>query len=159
MGKIAISCSWCGNEIFRYPSAIGKHAFCSSDCRSKFLSKQHNPDGYIKHQHLSEFNLKVNPSRMTMETRQKLRAFHLGKGEGKAYPKIYGQHAHRVTAEQVLGRPLEPGEVVHHKDGDKLNFSPDNLIVFSSQEEHAKHHLEIEKIIYGTVMGREVMPK
>ncbi|WP_243259146.1 HNH endonuclease signature motif containing protein [Clostridium sp. 'deep sea'] len=77
---------------------------------------------------------------MTKEVRAKLRISHLGKGEGKSYRKYYGRHEHRVVAEKKLGRKLRKGEVVHHIDGDKLNNSPDNLMVFSSQEEHAAWH-------------------
>ena len=28
---------------------------------------------------------------------------------------------HRVLAEQMLARPLTPGEIVHHRDGDSTN--------------------------------------
>lgn len=38
---------------------------------------------------------------------------------------------HRVVAEQKLGRPLEPWEVVHHKDRNKLNNDPRNLWSFA----------------------------
>lgn len=47
---------------------------------------------------------------------------------------------HRVVAERKLGRPLEPWEVVHHKDRNKLNNNPDNLWVFRDQEEHDDAH-------------------
>jgi hypothetical protein len=60
----------------------------------------------------------------------------------RGYVKAPGQrrHAHRVVAEQVLGRALLPGEVVHHEDQNKTNNGPENLVVFPSQKEHAKHH-------------------
>lgn len=45
-----------------------------------------------------------------------------------------------VIAEQMLGRALLPGEVVHHRDGDKLNNSSENLDVLQSQSEHATLH-------------------
>lgn len=44
---------------------------------------------------------------------------------------------HRWLVEQALGRPLLPGEVVHHKDGDSLNNDLGNLIVLPSQRVHA----------------------
>ncbi len=63
-----------------------------------------------------------------------------GKGKGKSYPKLYGRHAHRVIAEQKIGRPLRRGEIVHHKDEDRTNYAPDNLEVLPSQSEHMKLH-------------------
>jgi len=78
---------------------------------------------------------------MIPETREKLRNAHLGKGSGKTYTKFYGKHEHRIVAEQKLGRKLLPGEIVHHIDENKKNNHPDNIQIFSSQSEHAKHHM------------------
>ncbi|GGR74415.1 hypothetical protein GCM10008959_39600 [Deinococcus seoulensis] len=47
---------------------------------------------------------------------------------------------HRMVAQECLGRPLLPGEVVHHRDGNSLNNAPENLLVLPSQRYHA--HLE-----------------
>lgn len=63
-----------------------------------------------------------------------------GRGEGRSYIKRYGRHEHRVVAEQTIGRALLPGEVVHHKDGNKRNNDPANLEVLPNQGEHAKIH-------------------
>ena len=35
---------------------------------------------------------------------------------------------HRRVAREVLGRPLFPEEVVHHRDGNSLNNNPGNLL-------------------------------
>lgn len=48
--------------------------------------------------------------------------------------------AHRLVASQMLGRPLLPGEVVHHRDGNTRNNVPENLLILPSQAAHA--HLE-----------------
>jgi hypothetical protein len=45
-----------------------------------------------------------------------------------------------VIAEQVIGRPLAKGEIVHHIDGNKQNNDPSNLQVMT-QSEHMKLHL------------------
>ena len=77
---------------------------------------------------------------MVPETRKKLREKHLNKGAGKSYEKTYSRHTHRVVAEQMLGRKLLPGEVVHHEDENKRNNDPSNLKVFPSQAAHAAYH-------------------
>jgi len=43
---------------------------------------------------------------------------------------------HVLIAERLLGRPLQKGEIVHHKDFDKFNNSDDNLLVPISRQEH-----------------------
>lgn len=129
------TCDACGKAITVYgrrPQAQ-KHHFCSMDCARSFLS-----------QHMSEMNGQLNPTRMTPEVRAKLREARQDSGEGKTYTKTYGRHTHRVVAEQMLGRPLLPGEVVHHIDGDKRNNDPSNLMVFVSQAEHARWHKQHE---------------
>lgn len=90
---------------------------------------------------MQKMNAELNPTRMTPEVRRKLREARLGTGEGLTYTKIYGKAAHRVVAEQMLGRKLLPGEVVHHLDGNKQNNDPENLYVFASQAEHAEWHM------------------
>jgi len=47
---------------------------------------------------------------------------------------------YRCVAEKKLGRKLRKGEVVHHKDRNKLNNSSCNLWVFANQKEHDRIH-------------------
>lgn len=43
-------------------------------------------------------------------------------------------YEHRLVAEEMIGRPLADDEVVHHKDGNRLNNSRENLVVMKRQE-------------------------
>ena len=53
----------------------------------------------------------------------------------------YIPHDYQTRATSfILGRPLLPGEVVHHINGDNR---PENLRVFSSQAEHKENDKEV----------------
>lgn len=108
---------------------MSENPCCSSVCAKKFTSER-----------MTNMNVEINPERMVPETREKLRESRLGSGEGKTYTKTYGRHTHRIVAEEILGRPLKEGEVVHHEDEDKRNNDPSNIKIFSSQAEHARYH-------------------
>lgn len=63
----------------------------------------------------------------------------------KGYRRVRGDNGtqvyeHRLVLERHLNRKLTPFEVVHHKDGDKLNNALSNLEVFSSQSDHIQEH-------------------
>lgn len=46
---------------------------------------------------------------------------------------------HRLVVEQAIGRKLLSTEIVHHKDGNKLNNAIENLEIMS-RSEHARLH-------------------
>jgi hypothetical protein len=50
-------------------------------------------------------------------------------------------YVHRLVAEIILDRPLHSDEVVHHKDGNGLNNSAENLeILFANEHNHISSH-------------------
>jgi hypothetical protein len=149
-------CDWCGKEFERLECCMKekKHTFCCRQCLADFSNKNKNPIGYaaIKDftnisDHMTKLNKAMNPTRMTLETRNKLRDAHLGKGKCKGYSKIYSRLAHRVIAEQLLGRPLTDKEVVHHRDGNRYNNTPENLVVFPTAGDHTRFHNELRWFI------------
>jgi len=56
--------------------------------------------------------------------------------------KINGKQVlrHRIAAEKKIGRPLLPGEEVHHKDFNRGNDDPENLVVCANRKEHKAYH-------------------
>ena len=49
---------------------------------------------------------------------------------------------HRLIIEKKINRSLRKSEVVHHKDTDKQNNNPRNLLLLKNQKEHIKLHLQ-----------------
>ena len=152
--KLLVKCDFCGKEMYRCPSHIHRHNFCSRQCLADYSSKSRNPKGYDTLKDytnisatFTRINKEMNKSRMTGDVRAKLRLARLNSGAGVTYPKYYGRHEHRVIAERILGRPLKDGEVVHHIDGDVRNNALENLRIFASQAEHARFHAELNAVL------------
>lgn len=63
---------------------------------------------------------------------------------GYRYVRIGGKRKleHRAVMESHLGRPLGRTEVVHHKDGNKLNNTISNLELKAGQAEHLLEHIK-----------------
>lgn len=152
--KLLIKCDYCHREFYKDSYKLTKHNFCCRECLANFSSKKKNPNGYATLKDFtnisatfSKNNKITNKTRMTPEVREKLRNSRLNNGKGLTYTKQYGVHEHRIVAEEMLGRPLRDGKVVHHKDRNKRNNDPSNIMIFSLQSEHASFHAELKKIL------------
>ena len=150
--KLKLKCDYCGKEIYKDSARITKHNFCSRKCLADFSSKSKNKEHYLELKDYTNMvnvfkrvNKETNKKRMTFAVREKLRNSKLGTGLGKTYTKFYGRHEHRIVAEEMLGRKLQKGEVIHHIDGNKRNNRPENLMIFESLSEHSKYHMQLRK--------------
>lgn len=72
----------------------------------------------------------------------------------QGYPRmsagpLRGIRIHRIIGAAKLGRPLRKDEDVHHKDRDRLNFSPENIEVMGHREHgcvSAKQHHVLKEL-------------
>jgi len=126
-----LKCGTCGKEFEKLNTIIFPNNFCSRKCAVAFTSPR-----------MSQMNRDLNPDRMNIHLRIKLRKAKLKNSKGcKSYRKFLGRHLHRIVAEETAGRDLIKGEVVHHLDEDIHNNHADNLQILPSQAEHAKIHM------------------
>ena len=99
----------------------------------------------------------VTPEQQRRANNRAAQLARIGSIKPTTYRKRNGRHEHRVVAEQMLGRALKAGEIVHHIDGNKHNNDPCNLQVMT-QGEHVFEHIQPEAI---TLVwdGREWSPR
>lgn len=72
----------------------------------------------------------------------KFKASHGAYVDDKGYVRISagplrGKRLHTIIAEAKIGRKLKPDEDVHHKNGNKLDISPDNLQILGHRDHGA----------------------
>jgi hypothetical protein len=60
---------------------------------------------------------------------------------------------HRQVVALSINRPLTSKEVVHHKDANRSNNSPNNLVLYATEKEH---HLGSSPIWDGALNGEDV---
>ena len=73
--------------------------------------------------------------------------------EHNPYPRVRKDgvlsYRHRDMAALKLGRKLKTGETVHHKNGNKEDWHPDNIIIFSSQSAHMVYENYLQRQVQG----------
>jgi hypothetical protein len=145
--RITLKCARCGGVFERLECQIklssgakARGCFCSKKCMEE--SRKHGSTLQCKqcgksfYRRYGEQGGTIN-SFCSLTCRDLFRTEHL---KPTTYIKRGGRHYHRTAAEKAIGRPLTGAEVVHHKDNNKHNNEPHNIIVFPSQKEHALFH-------------------
>lgn len=129
---VARICELCGVDFDIEAAQLNRKGygrFCSRSCHYAWRRSPKNvgaarrwirPDGYVI---------------------LRIPGHHLADRNGDVYE-------HRLVAEHAIGRLLEPGEVVHHHDGNLSNNAPENLGV-TTQSEHAAEHARQRSLAQG----------
>jgi len=112
----------CANDVSK-----GGHGYCGKHAQRM---RRHADHSY------------VTPEEQRRESNRDAQLSRVKAVKPNTYRKYHGQHEHRVVAEQKIGRPILPGEHVHHIDGNKHNNHPDNLVVMTASEHHKLHAKE-----------------
>lgn len=120
-------CVHCGN-LFTVTKKYQQKRFCGHSCAFRNIF----PNG--------------NPSAMTPEAGKKSGDSRRRSGKSNGYVKRFNRHEHRVVAEEMLGRKLAPEEVVHHKDHNRGNNSPENLQVMKRNDHSRLHSGDILRV-------------
>jgi len=142
--RLKLACAECGVSFERLACQVGRGRgrFCSRACLGK--SKRHGSEIFCAlcdepfYRRFGEQDLELRKRQFcSRECYMEWRAL---KMKDDVYAKIGARHIHRLVAERVLGRPLTADEIVHHKDLNRHNNEPSNLVVFPNQSMHSKCH-------------------
>ena len=142
--RVVFNCQVCGKqtETQRCWFKRAKNHFCSPECNLQFQ--------------WDRICLLMKPYQGAMEKSQNWKGGRINNGLGYMmikmpnHPRADGQGyvlEHIVVAEQMLGRPLAKGEVVHHKDKNRANNLQENLQVFPSRAEHTLMHHRTKDVL------------
>lgn len=151
--KVTRRCNYCGKEYMVFYSKITQHGCCSSECKKKHCRKMcDEKNEKVCANCGSVFYRTGKPKYKSFCSQECSKEYMKGiqspfwKGgtelnTGYRMLKVNGKYEleHRVLMERHIGRKLEPGEVVHHKDGNRKNNLLNNLIIMEKRE-HDRYH-------------------
>lgn len=115
------SCSNCGIKFTAYRQGKSGLHFCSQDCSKQYM-KGENHHSFISGTTINSAGYKC-----------------IKVGDKYLYE-------HRLIMEEFLNRKLDKNEVVHHKDGNKLNNDLNNLELMTKHEHDIFHTKQRQSI-------------
>ena len=142
-----VACGICAAPVYCRPSRIRQ--FCSKACygKAKIVNPEHCSVGDCKQRvlakamcskHYGRAEKYGDPNKVTMRKRGT-------GGYTTAGYLIIGRDGrqrmeHVLIAEAALGKPLPPGSVVHHGNGNPSDNRPDNLVICPGEWYHRLIH-------------------
>lgn len=125
----------CGKEfhVARWQLESGRGKYCSNECKYKYRVRPSGLKYVIKAKNKGWFK--------SGDTRNVPSFPYFDKSLGYMKISIKGKEYkyHRYVLSVYLGRELDVDELVHHKDGNRLNNSLENLEIMS-RSAHMKLH-------------------
>jgi len=150
---VEISCTLCGKTVKIPPRRVKGFRYCSRECRAKGSSGERHyihrrPDIYEfqkkrLNQYKGDWKKENNPNWGGGKSKL-MSGYILIKCDSHPYVNKAGYVLeHRLVMEKHLGRILLPSEIVHHINGNVQDNRIENLMLFSNQAEHNKHHFSL----------------
>jgi hypothetical protein len=146
-------CKICGKEFYLLDCQIkwDRGKYCSRGCssighrRGNELNCNFCGKKFYRSKAEQDIGIRVNQ----YCSRQCYFKWREEKRKETTYLKNGKRHAHRVIAEEIIGRKLKTREIIHHIDNVKSNNNPSNLALLPNQNYHAKIHfgkIDIEDV-------------
>jgi len=169
MASVIITCPQCNQPFSVWPSAVDRRTYCSRACKAAAMkgkpffdstgipSWNKGVKGSIPSWNKGKTGVYSEDTLQRIrEARARQQREHHPRWKGghryyRGYVMVYSPDhphknknncvpEHRLVMEQIIGRLLDPREVVHHINGIKDDNRPENLELFASNREHMKGH-------------------
>jgi hypothetical protein len=168
-GKVEMACIQCGQTFLcpRSWAREGRRKFCGRTCRNRHLATIHGPAhpkfGIPRSAETRDKIVRTKAVRGTASRRENHPGWKGGRwvrdyvqvmidvlpDDQRAMARLMRPNQgyiseHRLVMAMTLGRPLQPREVVHHKNGVKTDNRPENLTLMDWGH-HSRKHRHIER--------------
>ena len=129
-------CAECGKELIRLPCRIKERNYCNGKCQMQYEYKNGIRDKFKTVEKAQEAVRKKSKERFKTKPNTKINK----RGYKMIYIPIKGWVKEHTYIWENANEKIKPGQILHHIDGNKLNNSLSNLMLFPNNSAHIKYH-------------------